>query len=66
VIATSDRATFRFEIDPFRRKRLLGGLDDIAVTTMHESAIQAYEHARRAQEPWLFVDDTALSKQSRA
>jgi 3-isopropylmalate/(R)-2-methylmalate dehydratase small subunit len=32
-----------FELDPERRRRLLGGLDDIAVTLQSEDAIAAYE-----------------------
>ena len=35
-----------FEIDPETRRRLLGGLDDIAVTLSQEDAIIAYEDAR--------------------
>ena len=34
-----------FEIDPFARKCLLEGLDDIALTLVHESEIAAYEKA---------------------
>jgi 3-isopropylmalate/(R)-2-methylmalate dehydratase small subunit len=32
-----------FEIDPFRKRCLLKGLDDIGLTLEHESAITAYE-----------------------
>lgn len=35
----------QFEIDPFRRKCLLDGLDDIALTLQHEDQIMAYEKA---------------------
>ncbi|HOA52967.1 MAG TPA: 3-isopropylmalate dehydratase small subunit, partial [Thermogutta sp.] len=35
-----------FDIDPFRRKCLLEGLDDIALTLQHEDKILAYEKAR--------------------
>ena len=34
-----------FEIDDFRRTRLLQGLDDIALTLQHEEDIAAYENA---------------------
>ena len=34
-----------FEIDDFRRTRLLNGLDDIALTLQHEAEIAAYEKA---------------------
>ena len=35
-----------FQIDPFRRTCLLGGLDDIGLTLQHEASITAYEKAR--------------------
>ena len=38
----------RFEIDDFKRKFLLEGLDDIGLTLKHESSITAYEKQRRA------------------
>ncbi|MCA9248973.1 MAG: 3-isopropylmalate dehydratase small subunit [Planctomycetales bacterium] len=34
-----------FEVDPFRRQCLLGGLDDIGMTLEHEAEIAAYEAA---------------------
>ena len=34
---------FVFELDPFRRECLLGGLDEIALTMANEAAIRAYE-----------------------
>jgi 3-isopropylmalate/(R)-2-methylmalate dehydratase small subunit len=35
--------TVHFEIDAFRRKCLLEGLDDIELTLKHEAKIRAYE-----------------------
>ena len=37
-----------FSIDPFRRRCLLDGLDDIALTLQHEERIDAYEKRQRA------------------
>lgn len=37
-----------FSVDPFRRRCLLNGLDDIALTLQLESRIQAFEDDRRA------------------
>jgi 3-isopropylmalate/(R)-2-methylmalate dehydratase small subunit len=34
---------FEFEMDPFRRQCLMGGLDEIALTLASEAAIRAYE-----------------------
>jgi 3-isopropylmalate/(R)-2-methylmalate dehydratase small subunit len=36
----------KFEIDPFRKKTLLEGLDDIALTLQHEGEIATYEAPR--------------------
>ncbi|HKW24866.1 MAG TPA: 3-isopropylmalate dehydratase small subunit [Terriglobales bacterium] len=38
----------RFEMDDFKRKFLLEGLDDIGLTLKHHSAITEYEKQRRA------------------
>ena len=38
-----DGGTIKFDIDPFRKKCLLEGLDDIALTLAHDQAIAAYE-----------------------
>ena len=42
---------FRFEIDPERKRRLLGGLDDIALTLQQSGAIDAYERERERTGP---------------
>ncbi len=56
TVATPDGQSFAFEIDAFRKFRLLNGLDDIGLTLQRADEIKAYE-ARRAQEaPWLFTD----------
>ena len=43
-VTTSAGDRFGFQMDPFRRDCLLGGLDEIALTLASEAAIQAYEH----------------------
>jgi 3-isopropylmalate/(R)-2-methylmalate dehydratase small subunit len=42
---------FPFAIDPFERRRLLEGLDDIGLTLEHEAAITAFETQRPAWMP---------------
>ncbi len=42
-----------FDIDPERKHRLMGGLDDIAITLQQADAIRTYEDRRFALEPWL-------------
>ena len=54
-ITTPDGHEIPFELDPFRQRCLLEGLDDIAMTLEHERAIAGYE----AERPGL-VDTTAL------
>ncbi|MFB6285961.1 MAG: 3-isopropylmalate dehydratase small subunit [Candidatus Bipolaricaulia bacterium] len=41
----SDGGSLSFEIDPFRKRCLLEGLDEIALTLEHEAEISAYEAA---------------------
>jgi 3-isopropylmalate/(R)-2-methylmalate dehydratase small subunit len=43
-----------FEVDDFRRYRLLNGLDDIGLTLQYTDDIKAYEQRRRESAPWLF------------
>ena len=42
-----------FEVQPFRKHCLLGGLDDIGLTLQHADEIRAFEARRLAQKPWL-------------
>ncbi|MDR0478421.1 MAG: 3-isopropylmalate dehydratase small subunit [Burkholderiaceae bacterium] len=42
-----------FDVQPFRKQCLLGGLDDIGLTLQHKDAITAYENQRLAAKPWL-------------
>ena len=44
---------FHFDLDEYRRHRLLEGLDDIALTLQHAQEIRAYEARRREEAPWL-------------
>lgn len=46
--------TVGFEIDDFRRYRLLNGLDDIGLTLQYADDIKAFEQRRREEAPWLF------------
>jgi 3-isopropylmalate/(R)-2-methylmalate dehydratase small subunit len=43
-----------FEVDDFRRYRLLNGLDDIGLTLEHADVIRSYEARARERSPWLF------------
>jgi 3-isopropylmalate/(R)-2-methylmalate dehydratase small subunit len=48
-----DGPSHRFDIDPFRKRCLLEGLDDIALTLGHAPEIDAYEARLKGQRPWL-------------
>jgi 3-isopropylmalate/(R)-2-methylmalate dehydratase small subunit len=43
-----------FEVDAFRKKCLIEGLDDIGLTLIHKDDIRAYEAKRKLDAPWLF------------
>ncbi|MBK5944128.1 3-isopropylmalate dehydratase small subunit [Halorhodospira halophila] len=56
-VLTPDGERFGFEVDPFRKRMLLEGLDEIGVTLEEQSeAIQAYEQRRKQEAPWLFPE----------
>ncbi len=54
TVTTKDGGlAFRFEVEPFRKKCLLEGLDDIGLTLQHADEIRAFEAKRLAEQPWL-------------
>lgn len=55
TISTADGESIPFEIDAYRKQRLLEGLDDIGLTLQHADEIRAYEEKQRQQRPWLFA-----------
>jgi len=54
TVTGPDGSAYRFEIDAFRKKCLLEGLDDIGITLQHEAAIAAFEAKYRQRFDWLF------------
>ena len=54
TVTGPDGSTYRFEIDPFRKKCLLEGLDEVGITLQHDKAISAFENAYRKRYDWLF------------
>ena len=55
IIKQNDEV-IQFDIDEFRKHRLLNGLDDIGLTMQYVDDIQAYEKKRQMEAPWLFQD----------
>ena len=47
-----DGGVIHFDIDPFRKKCLLEGLDDIGMTLIKQDSITAYEAKTRMAHPW--------------
>ena len=52
-VTTPFQDRFSFEIDPFRKSCLLGGLDEIGLTLARTDSIGAFETARAKDQPWL-------------
>ena len=59
TVTTRFQDRFTFEIDPFRKACLLGGLDEVGLTLARDAAITAYEHSARANMPWLAQGEAA-------
>jgi 3-isopropylmalate/(R)-2-methylmalate dehydratase small subunit len=60
TVTTPFQDRFSFEIDPFRKHCLMGGLDEVALTLESEGAIERYERRLAEQKPWL-ARGTALA-----
>jgi len=54
TVTGPDGKRYPFEIDAFRKKCLLEGLDDIGITLQHDAAIAAFERRYRQRYDWLF------------
>ena len=52
-VTAPDGETCGFEIDPFKKRCLLEGLDDIGLTLEKEAHIARFEGAYRLSVPWL-------------
>jgi 3-isopropylmalate/(R)-2-methylmalate dehydratase small subunit len=47
-----DGGVIKFDIDPFRKRCLMEGLDDIGLTMEKADAIDAFESRARTERPW--------------
>ncbi len=54
ALSTPTGEVMEFEVDDFRRRCLLEGLDEIGLTLRHTDEIREYERRRRRAAPWLF------------
>jgi 3-isopropylmalate/(R)-2-methylmalate dehydratase small subunit len=55
TVTTPSGESFAFDIDPFRKRCLLNGVDEIGLTLEHADEIKAYEAKHRERQPWLFT-----------
>jgi len=56
LVKTAAGDSFNFEIDEYRKFRLINGLDDIGISMQYADEIKKYEDERRRLRPWLFED----------
>ena len=59
TVTTPFQDRFSFEIDPFRKDCLLGGLDEVGLTLARGDAISKYENEAKATMPWLAKGELA-------
>jgi len=53
VVTTPFQDRFTFELDPFRKRCLLEGLDEIGLTLAREEAIATFERRLTSGQPWI-------------
>ncbi|MDE0947675.1 MAG: 3-isopropylmalate dehydratase small subunit, partial [Sphingobium sp.] len=53
TVTTQFQDRFAFEIDPFRKHCLLGGLDEIGLTLGDADGIAVYEKSVAQDRPWM-------------
>ena len=53
LIILEDGNTIEFQIDPFRKKCLIEGLDDIGLTLQKKEKIDQYEASLKNTHPWI-------------
>ena len=54
IIFSEDNEIANFEIDPFRKKCILDGLDEIGLSLTHAMDIKEFEKKREVESPWIF------------
>ena len=53
IIILADENIIEFDIDPFRKKCLIEGLDDIGLTLQKKDKISKYEESIKLSHPWI-------------
>jgi 3-isopropylmalate/(R)-2-methylmalate dehydratase small subunit len=52
TVTSPDGTTYRFDIDPYRKRCLLEGLDELGFTLSQGEAIKKFEQTHAAAMPW--------------
>ena len=52
-IILADENVIEFDVDPFRKKCLIEGLDDIGLTLQKKDKISKYEESIKSSQPWI-------------
>jgi 3-isopropylmalate/(R)-2-methylmalate dehydratase small subunit len=53
TVTTPFQDRFTFTLDPFRRRCLIEGLDEVGLTLAKDTAISKFEEAMQQQRPWI-------------
>jgi 3-isopropylmalate/(R)-2-methylmalate dehydratase small subunit len=53
VTSADGSLAYSFDVDPFRKRCLLNGWDDIGLTQQHADEIRAFEARHLHEQPWL-------------
>lgn len=56
TVIDASGGSIAFEFDPLRKRMLLEGLDEIAMTLTLSDKIEAFQRADRARRPWIYLD----------
>ncbi len=59
AIVRPDGSEIPFDVQPWRKHCLVGGLDEIGLTLRHADKIRAFEEKRLAAKPWLAAGKTS-------
>jgi 3-isopropylmalate/(R)-2-methylmalate dehydratase small subunit len=53
TVTTSDGEVFTFDVDPFKKRCLIEGLDDIGLTLEKAASIDTFEGQASQARPWV-------------
>tara|TARA_Y100001970_G_scaffold121071_1_gene150131 strand:- start:14594 stop:15229 length:636 start_codon:yes stop_codon:yes gene_type:complete len=54
ILDSDERLISKFDIEPFRKKCILEGLDEIGISLQYKDKIKIYEESLKNKSPWIF------------